>query len=45
VIEVDLPCGAVVRVLNDQSSLRRALGVLIEAGLVKLRRSDEETLA
>lgn len=38
VIEVDLPCGAVVRVHNDRSSLRRGLSVLIAAGSVTPRR-------
>jgi hypothetical protein len=38
VIEVDLPCGAMVRVPNNRSSLRRGLSVLIEAGSVKPRR-------
>ena len=32
VVEIDLPCGAVVRVPNDDRSLRRVLGILLEAG-------------
>lgn len=30
-VEIDLPCGAVVRVPNDDRSLRRVLGILLEA--------------
>jgi transposase-like protein len=32
VVEIDLPCGAVVRVPNEDRSLRRVLGILLEAG-------------
>ena len=32
VVEIDLPCGAVVRVPNDDRSLRRVLGILLEVG-------------
>jgi hypothetical protein len=32
IIEVDLPCGATVRVPNDDASLRRVLSMLLEAG-------------
>ena len=31
VVEIDLPCGAVVRVPNEDRSLRRVLGILLEA--------------
>lgn len=31
VVEIDLPCGAVVRVPNDDRSLRRVLEVLLDA--------------
>lgn len=31
VIEIDLPCGAVVRVPNEDRSLSRVLGILLEA--------------
>ena len=30
-VEIDLPCGAVVRVPNEDRSLRRVLGILLEA--------------
>jgi hypothetical protein len=30
-VEINLPCGAVVRVSNDDRSLRRVLGILLEA--------------
>jgi hypothetical protein len=30
-VEISLPCGAVVRVPNDDRSLRRVLGILLEA--------------
>ena len=30
-VEIDMPCGAVVRVPNDDRSLRRVLGILLEA--------------
>lgn len=30
-VEINLPCGAVVRVPNDDRSLRRVLGILLEA--------------
>lgn len=43
VIEVDLPCGAVVRVPNEESSLRRVLSILLEAGSAMLSGSDGET--
>ena len=42
VIEVDLPCGAVVRVPNEESSLRRVLGILLDAESTVLRGSGEE---
>ncbi len=32
VVEIDLPCGAVVRVPNDDRSLSRVLRILLEAG-------------
>ena len=32
VVEIDLPCGAVVRVPNEDRSLRRVLGILLKAG-------------
>lgn len=32
VVEIDLPCGAVVRVPNEDRSLRHVLGILLEAG-------------
>ena len=32
VVEIDLPCGAVVRVPNEDRSVRRVLGILLEAG-------------
>jgi hypothetical protein len=31
-IEIDLPCGALVRVSSDESLIRQVLGVLLEAG-------------
>lgn len=31
-IEIDLPCGATIRVPDEDSSLRRILNVLLEAG-------------
>lgn len=31
-IEVDLPCGAVVRVPNEEPSLQRVLGILLQSG-------------
>jgi hypothetical protein len=31
VVEIDLPCGAVVRVPNEDRSLRRVLGILLGA--------------
>jgi hypothetical protein len=42
VIEVDLPCGAVVRVPNAESSLRRVLSILLEAESTVLRGSGKE---
>ena len=38
VVEIDLPCGAVVRVPNDDRSLRRVLGILLETG-----QTDEDS--
>jgi hypothetical protein len=32
VVEIDLPCGAVVRVPNEDRSAHRVLGILLEAG-------------
>lgn len=43
VIEVDLPCGAVVRVPNEESSLRRVISILLEAGSAMLSGSGQET--
>ena len=31
VVEIDLPCGAVIRVPNEDRSLRRVLGILLES--------------
>ena len=31
VVEIDLPCGAVVRVPNEDRSLRRVLGIMLES--------------
>ena len=42
VIEVDLPCGAVVRVPNEESSLRRVISILLDAQSTVLRGSGEE---
>lgn len=41
VVEIDLPCGAVVRVPNDDRSLRRVLGILLEAD----QRTEESAIA
>ena len=38
VVEIDLPCGAVVRVPNEDRSLRRVLGILLETG-----QTDEDS--
>ena len=38
VVEIDLQCGAVVRVPNDDRSLRRVLGILLETG-----QTDEDS--
>ena len=38
VVEIDLPCGAVVRVPNEDRSLRHVLGILLEAG-----QTDEDS--
>jgi transposase-like protein len=38
VVEIDLPCGAVVRVPDNDRSLRRVLGILLETG-----QTDEDS--
>ena len=43
VIEVDLPCGAVVRVPNDEPSLQRVLSILLQSGGYAGGESREET--
>lgn len=43
VIEVDLPCGAVVRVPNDEPSLQRVLGILLQSAGYAGGESREET--
>lgn len=42
VIEVDLPCGTVVRVPNEEFSLRRVISILLDAKSTILRGSGEE---